>query len=300
MIKTDQTRAEYDAIQGLSPSTIIPALKSAKHWKAAVDGAIERDSSVAMRLGTMVHQCILEPDVDFRALAMDELGKGKPVAIWQGKVRNGKAWSEFQEANAECTIVRQKDIDEHEQAVRDAYKMALEIAKHPTARELLDDAVTEVTLTAELGGTACKGRLDVLQIRNGSNRRTLRGLNNGDTAVITDVKTTRNAEMRPFGSHAANLNYHVRLGTYKRLAEKNGLEVDDVYVIAVENVPPHDVVVYRVSEQVLDEGWRLADQALQTIRFARERNRYDGMCPKGFDELYFPNWAMPEQEVDYA
>ena len=275
-----QAREEYDAIDGLSPSTIIPALKSAKHWQWEVHA--DSVSSNAMRLGTMVHHLILEPHVDFQQVAEDDLAQGKPVAIWDG-IRRGKAWQEFLAAHADHTILRPKDIADHENAVRDAYAIAAEVLRHPFARELFESSEHEVSLTADLCGAACKGRVDALQLNT--------------PQLLTDLKTTRNASDHPFGSQAAQLHYHVRLGVYQQLAAKNGLEIDDVFVVAVESTPPHDVVVYRVPEPVLDEGWRLAAGALQVIQFAREHGRYDGICPSGFMELYFPNWAMPDELV---
>ena len=163
MIYRAQPRQEYDAIQAVNWSTLKALAKS----PAAYDHALskERTDSATFRLGRLCHMAVLEPD----RFAVD-------VAVFDGPTRRGKAWDEFQTANSGCSEI----VSEPEYMT--AIAVAASVAHHPTASELLRAGISEVSMTGEVHGVQCKGRLDHI----------------GPASLITDLKTSQNCHPRAF------------------------------------------------------------------------------------------------------
>lgn len=223
-----------------------------------------RPDTAAMRLGRAVHTATLEPDLF-------------PLqwTVWDGR-RAGNAWSEFAVVNGSKGILT---LEEYETAlaIRDA------VHAHKAARALLRYGKPEVSLRWIDPGTRqwCKGRLDWL-------RR--------DTLV--DLKTSRDIEPRAFGRTAANLNYAAQLAFYRRGLIAKGHQPAPVYIVAVENSGPFDVMVYEVDEDVMQAGDELVTKLLHEVKTCRRRNSWPGR-DQGIASLEYPVWALPA-DTDYT
>ena len=109
--------------------------KSPAHYRAALDG--EREDTLAMRLGRLVHALVL----------------GGDYLVWDG-TRRGKEWDRFAEENAGREIVTASELAQAE-------PVAAAVSASELAAPLLDGA-HEQTIEWEIGGRKCQGRLDVL------------------------------------------------------------------------------------------------------------------------------------------
>lgn len=259
-----KTFPEYQAIEAVNWSTLRYALKSAKHYQYCLSNPVEETD--AMRLGRATHTAVFEPD----RLLMK-------YTIWEGGRRFGKEWDAFCAANAKRTILQPDDY-ETAIAIRDA------VRGHDEARKLLLDrsGTPEYTLTwtDEETGLECKARLDWL------------------AQALVDLKTTRCIDARAFGRHAADMLYHCQLAFYVGGLAAKGITVP-VYIIAVENKPPHDVAVYELDEDVLWAGEVKVREALELVARCRETNEWPGRY-QTIQPLQLPAWEFPADELDLA
>jgi hypothetical protein len=211
----------------------------------------------AMRLGRACHTAVLEPDAF-----------PHEYVVWEDGIRRGKTWDAFALANADKTIVTS---DEYETAlaVRDAVKA------HRVASRLLRYGRSEVTLKWVDAETRlrCKARLDHLCLD-----------------MLTDLKTVgRSMDARQFGRHATDLWYPCQVAFYRLGLIATGHGAAPVHMIAAEAVPPYDVAVYRVEEDVMDAATEIVHELLRQVRLYRGWKRPPGRCP-GVQSLEVPPW----------
>lgn len=191
--------------------------RSAAHCRHAMESGWE--DTLAMRVGSGTH-----------ALLFDQ-----PVAIYPGKVRNGKAWEAFEEENAGRCILNQSEHAKAE-AIADA------IGCNRQAFDLLfgGDVVHEQTIIWDQLGRACSGTPDVRSDR-----------------YIVDLKTTKCADPQRFTRDATFRSYHAQLAWYLDGVVASGLGTpSEAYIVAVESTPPHCVTVLRLTDNAIDQGRR--------------------------------------------
>jgi hypothetical protein len=139
--------AQYRAAEGISKSSLdwIAPPRTPAHYRAKVDGLIPDEQTPAMRLGSMIHRAILEP----------ETVSGAWVVRPEGMVfttKEGKEWKASQTlpiitADEAATIVGMRDS----------------VHAHPAVKRVLANARTEVSLFANgEDGVLRKARIDAL------------------------------------------------------------------------------------------------------------------------------------------
>jgi hypothetical protein len=175
-------RDDYDKIDRTNFSWLKHFAKSpahARHFK--IEPPPDTD---AKKLGRVVHLAAFEPE-RFRSR----------IAVWDGKVRNGKAWDDFEKANAGLEILTKNElakclaIQKAVQADAEAMKYVQggrgEVSLCWTLHQQMTDGTTDAI--------ACKGRMDFYA----------RG-------ALVDLKSTRDASREAFGRQAFGLNYHTQ------------------------------------------------------------------------------------------
>lgn len=219
-----------------------------------------RPDADALRVGRAAHTAVFEPHL---------FAEG--YVVWRGKVRRGHKWDAFRVEHQRRTILTPPQ-----------YETALQIGgavrSHPIARALLDDqgeAELAITWTHQRTGLACKARLDWL------------------CSALVDLKTTRDPSPAMFASQVARLGYHVQLAVYGAAVAALGMESRRPKLIAVQNVPPHDVVVYDVPDDVLVIGEQKAESALDLIASCRDAGAWPGIARYEELTLRLPAWATP-------
>jgi hypothetical protein len=151
------------------------------------------------------------------------------------------------------------------------------VRAHPVARRYLDDAeaVEEAITWEHDSGLKCKGMLDIIT-----------------PSSVVDVKTTRNPGAWAFGRDAAKYGYHAQLSFYRDglvLARREPQRRS--VIIAVENVPPYDVVVYHLPEPVLEAGRELCEDLIADLLGCQMTNKWPGRADT-IQELELPAYAM--------
>lgn len=191
-------------------------------------------SGPSINLGRRVHQALLEPD------------KWQPV-IYLGGRRYGAEWEKFRAKHADadiCTTAEVEQVTAIEEAVR----------SHPIAERLLDSGIYECPVTGVIDEVRLKGKIDAIAANN----------------TIVDIKTTYGGvDPRSVQRICLSHGWHGQLALYRELAMRS-VEVSGCSVIVVSTTAPHEVAVYRLSEQTLALGMSLVKRCLSLFRHCEE------------------------------
>jgi hypothetical protein len=155
------------------------------------------------------------------------------VVVYDGE-RRGNAWKTFQAENdGRRIITRPEDAD--------AEPIAAAIKKGTSpqavmARKLLAGQ-HQVEIDWKYLGRDCQSHLDVLADRH-----------------IADLKVTNDVDPGRFVRHAQRMGWVAQGAFYRMAARARGHVVDDVYIVAVENKRPYDVLNVRITPEALAEA----------------------------------------------
>lgn len=254
---------QYHAIEALSASGAKLLLRSPAHYLAA--RATPREPSAAMRLGTLVHSLVLEPETVKDTFAvMPRFDRRTTI----GK----KAAEEFEQDNAGKVVL-------DEVTFARANNVAASVLRHPVVAENLRDGNAEVSLLWDQYGVPCKSRIDYM---TGS--------------AIFDVKTCSDASPEGFARQIASFQYHVQAAHYAAgFREVVGWDLDRFVFIAVETEAPYAVGVYTLDARSLQSGRLLMERAAESYKVALEHaTDVPASYGDAVVELSLPSWAQVE------
>jgi hypothetical protein len=249
------TNEQYHADPAISASHLKAIMQSPYHyWSRYVDPDRKPvEPTAAMKLGSLAHCAILEPD---------ELLQRYGVC----GARNTKAGKE-QAAAMEAEGI--EAVTSSDMAL--ALGMAAAVRNHPAASALLQTGKAEQSFWWDdlSSGMRCKCRPDWYF---------------GSTVV--DIKTTTDASPQAFARSVATFAYHVQAAHY--LAGLHGAE--RFVFVAVEKTYPHAVAVYELDDDALALGRTTRDNALDVIAGCQAANVWPGYSDT-VQTLSLPKWA---------
>ena len=272
---------EYVVMKGMNHSTLQYGFKSMRALKYHLDNGREKESS-GFSIGTASHTLLLEPEEfentyivmpDYASMPENRTKDGKRSYNWTTVFAKQMKANFLMDAEEDGkTVVTAKDY-------RAGLRISESVYSNPRARDLIETCDTELTLTGEIDGVECKGRLDL-----------------AGEGLFADLKTTASVLPSAFGRSFANFNYSSQMAFYRELYIQNyGGVIPLCEVIAVENGGDYDCVVYDIPEQVIDLGWGRVCRVIAEYKTALETDHWPRI---GEGEttlpLVFPNWAMPE------
>ncbi|MCP3884182.1 MAG: hypothetical protein GY700_01660 [Propionibacteriaceae bacterium] len=249
---------EYSKIKALNWSSLKPMAESALHcqWLRCHP----RVDTEALRLGTVVHMAVLEPD----RYETECVRRPNKWDSWRTKA--SKEWRQDQ-IDAAMWVLTDDEADRVDRMV-DA------ISRHSDAVRLLSNTRTEEAITWEIDGVPCKGRVDAISADR-----------------VVDLKTCRDLGLF-VRRDAASMLYHGQLAWYLDGAIAAGACSPDAaaYVVPVESDGPYDCAALRLSERSLDAGRRLWRRLLDEWITCRDTGLWLGRYPSE-DILDMPLWA---------
>jgi len=249
------TNEQYHADPAISASHLKAVLQSPHHyWSRYVNPQRPVvEPTAAMRLGSLVHCAVLEPDE-----LLQRYGVCGP--------RNTKAGKEQSERMATDGI---EAVTSSDMAL--ALSMAAVVREHPYAAALLADGKAEQSFwwDDKATGQRCKCRTDWYQ---------------GTTLV--DLKTCQDASPAAFARACATFGYHMQAAHYL-----NGTFADRFIFIAVEKTYPYAVGVYELDAEAMAFGHEQCRIGLQTISDCRAINEWPGYTTT-CDTIAMPKWAL--------
>lgn len=282
-------REDYDKMPGRNSSLLkLLATRTPAHaWNAYLaPKRLPGKSSAAFRVGSLLHQLLLEPKV----LEGVQICSSGPTT---------KIYKEA-EAAAKKAGVEFAQEDEYQLAAA----MADAVLAHPTLAPYFEPtpqnlALNELTLQwpDPHGPELCKARLDAVRVTD-------------EGILCLDLKTTQDAGPVEFGKSAANFLYTLQGAFYadgmfycaealeKALklpaGQLQGKPVTFEFV-AVEKEKPHLVARYQLTAEQASMGRQLYRRALSIITEASAANTWAGYSTEP-QPLTMPTWAINQHE----
>ena len=251
------TNEQYHADPAVSASHLKAVMQSPYHyWSRYINPDRKQvEPTAAMKLGSLAHCAILEPD---------ELLQRYGVCA----ARNTKAGKEQAERMAAEGIEAVTSTD-----MALALGMRAAVRNHPAAAALLHQGKAEQSFwwNDTATGMRCKCRPDWYQ---------------RDTVV--DVKTTTDASPQAFARSVATFAYHVQAAHYlEGLSDR----CQRFVFVAVEKSYPHAVAVYELDADALALGRTTRDNALDVIAGCKAANVWPGYGDTTIQTISLPKWA---------
>lgn len=256
---------DYHASPAVSNSDLkyITGKYTPAHFWAFKDRQIEREETEAMRIGTLTHRCILEPDTMRDSYAV------KPDGMTFAS-KDGKAWRDAHEG---LTIISQSHADMIE-------RMMSAVWSHHKAKQIIMASKREQSLFATDGPVQLRARIDCLP-ENGN--------------IIADLKTTELCDLDSVESAIFTYGYYRQAAFYLRLANLLGLKKEKFILIFVEKTPPHCVAVYSLDDIAIEAGTAEVRSALSLIKNCTTTGIWPGR-DDGINDASLPNWAIKRIE----
>jgi exodeoxyribonuclease VIII len=244
------SESEYRSLPALNASRFKAFHRSPYHFF----NQKEVETTEAMKVGTAIHTAMLQPN-----LYSSEIGYLPDV---DGRTTEGKAIKKaFEEMYAGKTILKavSKDIVE---------RACTAITYSPEWRQIkaTQGMRYEQVLMCELHGTACKSRLDLLDVENG---------------IIRDIKSCDDASITKFSYTVKDRLYWLQAGFYTLMAEKVYDKPFKFEFIAVETSDPSTALFHGV-----DDG-----------ELARWKNLVDILLLEYSDCVQSDTWSKPKNSV---
>jgi len=265
---TDMSNEDYHAHKAISRSALWEFKQLPyKYWYKYLSGQyVDSGETIAMKLGTLCHTIILEPELfEDNYHVMDKVNK----ATKAGKAAYAEA---VEEANGKIII----NVEEFE--VADA--MRKNVYANEIAKDVLTGGKAEQTIfwTDSKTGIQLKARPDSI---------------NG--AIVSDVKTTLDAGYRGFQRAAYGHGYFLQSAMITEGCIAVGLDVSEFVFLCVEKKPPYSVAIYRLDEEALDYGKKLLRNLLDDYKKCLDSKSWPGY---GIQTLLVPKYAQMENEYE--
>lgn len=263
---------EYLEIDAVNQSTLKAIAKSPLHYRHRVDhGTTE---TVPMRLGSLAHCACLElPQLHNRYKVwapVDELTGELKSDDYRGKDYTAFAAHAAVEGRA---VVKQREVDAA-MRIRGAL-WGNKLAARYLARGVAEVVMIWIDIPT---GLLCKARLDWLSL--------------SVPDVIVELKTARDVGPWGFSSAFATSGYDVQAAFYHDGYLTLTGRAPGGKCIAIENVEPHDTVVYDENE-VIDTGRTIYRDYLATLAACRKSGTWPGQADEAEVILRLPKWRDP-------
>ena len=255
---TDISNADYHADPAVSASHLKTVMQSPYHfWSRYVDeNRVAMVPTQAMRLGSLTHCAVLEPDELTKRyqLAPDRRTK-------EGKAAVVEMAADVIEAVSEADLAQALQMDD----VRSNSTAALLLANGQAEQSFWwDDIAT---------GMRCKCRPDWF-----------------DGETIVDLKTCQDASPAGFAKAVAAFHYQLQAAHYLC-----GTLAKRFIFVAVEKSAPFATACYELDAQAMVHGSVLRHNALQRIQDCRAINEWPGYTDGGIQTIQLPGWALKDQ-----
>ena len=270
MIKMNHlTNKEYHELPATSHGSLECFRESKKTFKKTfIDKTLERKQTLAMKLGSLMHTIVFEPQ------RMDEI-----YIVSEKHDRRTTAGKAAHAAFAESAGDR--EIIDPDMMVK-AADIAHSITTNKAAMELLElDGVTEQPMFWECPITAMKCRCKP-DFRAGR--------------MIVDIKTCQAATPQGFANAAARFGYARQSAWYQWGHVMFGLGLCRFIFIAVSTNEPYEVGLYELSDWDIERARMQNAKDLAELSRCYAENDWEGEHERGIVKLQLPKWVEYEDQ----
>lgn len=258
IISYNMTNEAYHADRTHISKSMLDALKkSPAHLKAQMTHP--KEQTLAMEIGSMTHEFILQPDQFVRHFAI--------APKFDRRTKQGKQDAEQWELENSGKKAITSDYQDMLNGMRDS------LLAHREAYKLLSaQGDCEMSIFTTHLGVKCKIRPD---------KKT------GNT--IVDLKTCEDASAIGFSKSIANFRYHVQCAFYLDVAKSSGLSVDNFIFIAVEKEYPYAVATYQLDLDSIEAGRTEYTRQLDLYKNCLELDSWPAYG-QTLETISLPNW----------
>jgi exodeoxyribonuclease VIII len=267
MEDTKLTDKQYREHPALSYSDLVWLDKSPLHFK---NRDKLRKETEAMRLGTLLHLGVLEPERFKNAYCIEpEEIDGQPI---NRRVKAHRDYLEqWRNQNKGKIFIRPEDMDT-------LTTMFNALATHKYAKQYLTGGVSEVMAFGEYKGVPIKGRCDYLVEIPGLGK------------TIVDLKKTQDASPKGFERSIYNYKYYLQAAVYTKL-----FKADSFVFVAIEDNELAPIGIYRASDVLLEKGEQKLSYLIDLYKRLDKTNNWHGYT-EDFQEISLPTWAVSTEE----
>lgn len=235
--------AKYLKMQGVSWSDLSYVRTSPLAYRENLLNP--KPATPTMQLGSAIHAAALEPEL-FAAT----------YAVFDGR-RGTKAHEEWQVEHPGMIDLKPDEWEACEGAARAIHKGI----QGRQARRIMRFCKCEVTLRWDDPATRirCRARPDLV-----------------GPGLLADLKTTASVDEHTFSRLAGDLGYHGKMAFACMGLSAVGRYPESVFLIAVEQKPPHDVGVFELDEETRERSERDVAHYLSRLQECRRRRRWPG------------------------
>ena len=246
-----------------SSSTARKILTSPK--KYLYDKTAESIPTKAMEEGTAIHTYFLENELFKNRYCF------KPKAF-NGRTKEGKQWmEEHGHLNVLAAEWEENLIHMNHSFLASPAKMIYDM-----------EGLTELSFFSEdLRGLRAKCRPDWIS---------------SDAHTVVDLKTTQDASPKGFQKSIGQFGYHIQASWYLRVLQNLDIPVKEFIFIAIEKTAPFCVGVYRADTEMLEEGNKKVDEAINQILWCKENDSYPDYTPNEIETISLPPWMTKKLE----
>lgn len=271
----DQEPEAYFASKGVSKHDLdMVNISPAHYWSGK---SIPReDPTPAMKMGTLVHTAILEPDrFDSTYIIAPDMDR---------RTKDGKAaWEAIESEASESgkMVVKPSDL-QHIRGMKESV-----FAHRSGSAALKAGGLIEASLYATHleTGVLRRGRPDLISKGN----------------AIIDVKTCAKnyGGKAEFARSVANFRYDVQAAFYLDLAKSCGMEKEVFVFLVVEKEPPYAVAVYQLDAESVEAG---RQQYLKNLQLLAECMQFDEWpaYSSEVEVLSLPKWKLNQLQEAIA
>ena len=222
----------------LSNSRIKKILESMAHFEWSYVRKIRSEETDAKRLGKIVHNAILEPDLFKSNHVILPVFSGKGSKAAKAEFLGGLP--------PEAIIMTEKEVDK-------ILYMIDSVLNHPTASQILKGA------TFEVNGYTWDERHQMYWLIKPDILK---------TTLLGDLKTSKSAEPDSFLNDVFKYKYFIQAPIYLDQASNLlGKKLTQFPFVVIENTAPHICEVYKLADHLVETGRQLVDMAVNSYKF---------------------------------
>ncbi len=258
--KIEQHQTYLDVKGHVSASGMKEALRSPKHYMAFQDAPHEEKP--AFVIGTAVHMKIMEPEKfgdEYCYIRSSEL----PFPDKDFRNKDNKDFrATFLMGNEGKVVLSENQWIEVDVMTKNAMD------------NKMVQGLFEKDFTVEQSHYFDVGTLNGVEYNMKGKMRT--DYLHDELPIFVDIKTTVDASPKGFLRMYNNFKYQLQMAWYFDMLNKHFKEVEEAYILAVENKYPYMAQIYRISEDDLQYGRYMYTCALDRIKRAEEGGYYPG------------------------
>jgi hypothetical protein len=233
----------YFQIPAISQSALKAFWESPKNYKMFLEGS--KTATASMGLGTAIHMAVLEPAKFLETYICPPFGKNATEA--------------FKTANAGKEVLSYTDYQKCLDSAAEVKKACKTNALLKTLFETECDIEKPFFWQDRRTEMDCKAKMDMVA-KNGT--------------FILDIKTCQSAANDQFPRDFRKYGYALQAAFYlaghsantlPNVSEMGVIVPPDYYILAIESSSPHNICLYKVSEDSIIEGTKKYNEIMRMI-----------------------------------